>query len=76
MAGTMNLHPIDALILKRLYDRPNWAKSLAAVKPRLTMLVNTGFAERITPPGTEGRGRNMVQITPKGIDAIERHWAQ
>lgn len=72
-----NLHPIDAVILGRLYDRPNWAKSLYKVKSRLTTLVNAGYVERIAPPGNSlgnGRGRNMVTLTPKGVDLIEAHW--
>lgn len=71
------LNPIDAIILGRLYDRPNWAKSLCNVKPRLTALVNAGYVERVAPPGNSlsaGRGRNMVALTPKGIDLIEAHW--
>lgn len=60
-----DLHPIDAVILGRLYDRPNWAKSLYRVKGRLTALVNAGLVERIAPPGntlSAGRGRNMVML--------------
>lgn len=75
----MNLHPIDAMILGRLYSRPNWAKSLYRVKPRLTALVNAGYVERIAPPGNNlsaGRGRNMVALTHKGVDVIEAHWAE
>lgn len=73
----MKINDIDAIILKRLYDRPNWAKSLYRVKPRLTALVNAGLVERIAPignAGCKGGGRNMVQLTPKGVDAIEAHW--
>jgi DNA-binding PadR family transcriptional regulator len=71
------MNQIDAIILGRLYDRPNWAKSLCRVKPRLTALVNAGYVERIAPPGnnlSSGRGRNMVALTPKGVDLIENYW--
>lgn len=70
------MNQIDAIILGRLYDRPNWAKSLYRVKPRLTALVDAGYVERIKPPGNEHtRGKNMAQLTPKGVDLIEAHWA-
>lgn len=73
----MTLSNIDEIILKRLYDRPNWAKSLYRVKPRLTLLVKAGLVARCYPEGTDGLkgyGPNMVKITAKGIDVIEAHW--
>jgi hypothetical protein len=73
----MNLNSIDVIILGRLYDRPNWAKSLYRVKARLTVLVNAGLVERCAPVGNsdcKGTGQNMVKLTPKGHDAIEAHW--
>jgi hypothetical protein len=71
------LNPIDAIILGKIYGRPIWAKSLAKVKGRLTVLVEAGYVERIAPPGNQlgaGRGRNMVRLTPNGMDLIEAHW--
>lgn len=66
------MNQIDAVILRRLYDRPSWIRSLKHVKPRVDKLVEAGLLERIKPPF--GSTRNMVQITAKGIDAIELHW--
>lgn len=71
------LSDIDAIILGRLYSRPNWAKSLYRVKARLTALIAAGLVERCMPIGNsdcKGTGKNMVKLTPKGIDAIEAHW--
>lgn len=73
----MTISDIDAVIMGRLYDRPNWAKSLYRVKPRVTALVNAGLVERCAPIGNsdcKGTGKNMLKLTPKGVDVIERHW--
>lgn len=75
----MQLNSIDVIILQRLYDRPNWAKSLYRVKARLTVLIDAGLVERCAPIGNsdcKGTGKNMVKLTDKGIDAIEAHWAK
>lgn len=68
------MNHIDAIILGRLYERPQWLKSLVAVRPRVKALVNAGLAERVRP--CPQGARNMVQITPEGIDAIEQHWGE
>lgn len=71
----MTMHPIDALILGKIYDRPIWAKSLKTVKGRLHQLCEAGLVQRVAPPNAANpRWRNMVTLTDKGIDAIEAHW--
>jgi len=69
------LAAIDAIILGKLYDRPIWAKSLKLVKARVHQLVLAGYVERVAPPGSANpRWRNMLTLTPQGVDAIEAHW--
>ncbi|MBB6424972.1 Myb-like DNA-binding domain-containing protein [Sphingopyxis sp. JAI128] len=68
------MNHIDAIILGRLYERPQWLKSLVAARPRVKALVDAGLAERVRP--CPQGARNMVQITPRGIDAIEQHWGE
>jgi DNA-binding PadR family transcriptional regulator len=66
------LHPVDAVILGRLYDRPAWLRSLQAVRPRWRKLEDSGLVERMKPP--TGTAKNMLKITPKGAQLIEAHW--
>ena len=68
------MNKFDAIILERLYERPCWAKTFYRVKPRLTALIASGYAERISPPDTPNTAQNMVAITPKGEARIERYW--
>jgi hypothetical protein len=65
------VHVIDHAILKRLYDRPSWAKSLVNVKPRVEMLVKAGYVERIAPPDALPRNKNMLKITLAGCQLLE-----
>lgn len=64
---------IDLIVLGKLHARPQWLKSLSRVRPVWKRLEAAGLARRIKPP--TGTARNMLEITPAGIDAIEAHWA-
>ncbi len=68
------MNSIDRIILEKCNDRPMWAKSLKAVNPRVTALVNAGYLERIVPPGSTQRGRNMLTLTASGRQILEREW--
>lgn len=65
---------IDAIILRRLYDRPSWAVSLRRCRLTVNRLIDEGKIVRARPPGSEKGGKSMVVITQIGIDAIEAHW--
>lgn len=68
----MSLHPVDAVILERLYDRPSWLRSLQPARSRVRMLIDAGYARRIAPPLS--KCKNLVELTPAGRLAIENHW--
>lgn len=68
------MNKIDIIIFERLYERPCWAKTFYRMKAYLTALVAAGYVERIAPPSSINTAKNMVALTPKGIDRIERHW--
>ena len=66
------MHPVDRIILERLYDRPSWLRSLQHVRPRTRLLIEAGYARRVPPPN--GKAKNMVEITEQGRVAIEKYW--
>lgn len=61
---------LDLTILRKLRKAPMWSQSLRSAKPVVTRLINAGYAKRVAPEG--GKTRNMVAITDKGENYLEK----
>ena len=57
---------IESLILRKLANGPQWARSFHTVKPVVDRLVARGLVRRIAPEGK--MQRNMLELVEKPHD--------
>lgn len=60
---------LEIVVLRRLARGPLYFRTLRHVRPIVFRLIDRGLVRPVAPPG--GAGRNMVELTREGVQALQ-----